>query len=36
MSAANNRIPSIPLPITENTFKNFSNAKRIAMDIGGS
>lgn len=31
-----NGIPSIELPLTEHTFKNISNAKRIAMDIGGS
>lgn len=37
MSAVDNGgIPSIPLPITENNFKNFSNARLIAMDIGGS
>jgi pantothenate kinase len=34
--SAENGVPSIPLSITESSFKNFSNAKRIAMDIGGS
>ena len=35
-TSENGGIPSIILPISENTFKNFSNARRIAMDIGGS
>jgi pantothenate kinase len=37
MSATGNGgIASLILPISEKTFKNFSNARRIAMDIGGS
>lgn len=26
----------IELPLTEEIFKNFSNARRLAFDIGGS